>query len=98
MTYLEHCQYRKVDGVLIANVDFSDPGIIELVTSELPVITIDYAFDSTSCVMSDNMEGAYALTSYLIGRGHRRIAFIHGERTSVTNKRLVGFNRDQLYA
>lgn len=93
MTYLEHCQYRKVDGVLIANVDFSDPGIIELVTSGLPVITIDYAFDSTSCVMSDNMEGAYALTSYLIGRGHRKIAFIHGERTSVTNKRLVGFNR-----
>ena len=34
-----------------------------------------------------------SLTSYLIGRGHRKIAFIHGERTSVTNKRLVGFNR-----
>ena len=29
MTYLEHCQYRKVDGVLIANVDFSDAGVIE---------------------------------------------------------------------
>lgn len=93
MTYLEHCQYRKVDGVLIANVDFSDPGVVELVKSGVPVITIDYAFDSTSCVMSDNMEGSYALTSLLIKKGHRKIAFIHGERTSVTNKRLVGFNR-----
>lgn len=93
MTYLEHCQYRKVDGVLIANVNFSDAGVIELVKSEIPVITVDYAFDSTSCVMSDNMEGCYALTSFLIGKGHRKIAFIYGERTSVTNKRLVGFNR-----
>ena len=93
MTYLEHCQYRKVDGVLIANVDFSDAGVIELVKSGVPVITIDYAFDSTSCVMSDNMEGCYALTSHLIEKGHRKIAFIHGERTSVTNKRLVGFNQ-----
>ena len=57
MTYLEHCQYRKVDGVLIANVDFSDPGVVELVKSGVPVITIDYAFDSTSHRMSDNMEG-----------------------------------------
>lgn len=48
MTYLEHCQYRKVDGVLIANVNFSDAGVIELVKSEIPVITVDYAFDSTS--------------------------------------------------
>ncbi len=93
MTYLEHCRYRKVDGVMIANVNFENPSVIELVRSELPVITIDYAFDSNSCVMSDNVAGGYSLAAYLAGKGHRKIAFIYGERTSVTNKRLIGFNR-----
>ena len=49
MTYLEHCRYRKFDGVMIANVNFENPAVVELVRSELPVITIDYAFDSNSC-------------------------------------------------
>ena len=93
MSYLEHCRYRKCDGVVIANVDFENEAVISLVKSEVPVVTIDYAFDSVSCVMSDNMEGGYALASYMADMGHTKIAFIHGERTSVTNKRLVGFNR-----
>ena len=93
MSYLEHCRYRKCDGVVIANVDFESKAVTELVRSEVPVVTIDYAYDSISCVMSDNMNGGYALASYLADQGHRKIAFIHGEPTSVTHKRLVGFNR-----
>jgi len=93
MSYVEHCRYRKCDGVLIANMDFENPDVIDLVKSEVPVVTIDFSFDSVSCVMSDNMAGGYGLTEYLIKKGHKKIAFIHGEKTSVTNKRLVGFNR-----
>ena len=93
MSYLEHCRYRKCDGVVIANVDFESEAVIELVRSEVPVVTIDYAYDSISCVMSDNMNGGYTLASYLTDKGHRKIAFIYGEKTSVTNKRLVGFHR-----
>ena len=90
-SFLEHCRYRKVDGVLIASVDFTNPMVRKLVMSEFPTVTIDYAFDSHSCVMSDNVEGAAELVSYLYRMGHRRIAFIHGEKTSVTIKRLSGF-------
>lgn len=92
-SFLSHCRYRKVDGVLIASVDFHNPQVVELVNSEIPTITIDYQFDSHSCVMSDNVQGAYDLVKYLVSMGHRRIAFIHGERTSVTIKRLSGFNK-----
>ena len=28
-TYLQHCQYRGVDGVVIACVDFNDPQVLE---------------------------------------------------------------------
>ena len=33
------------------------------------------------------------LVRYAAGKGHRRIAFIHGERTTVTENRLIGFHR-----
>ena len=92
-SFVEHCRYRKCDGVLIASVDFSNDAVVELIESEFPTVTIDYSFNDQSSVMSDNVDGAYNLTEYLIEKGHRRIAFIHGEKTSVTEKRLVGFFR-----
>ncbi len=93
LSFLEHCRYRKCDGVVIACVDFESSSVRELIRSEVPVITIDYSYDNTSSVHSDNVEGAYELTSYLIDKGHRRIAFIHGELTSVTRKRILGYYR-----
>lgn len=93
MSFLQHCQYRNCDGVVIASVNFDNPAVKELVESEVPVVTIDYSFDNVSSVLSDNVEGAYELTSYLLDKGHRRVAFIHGEMTSVTVKRLTGFHR-----
>ncbi|MBE6042160.1 MAG: LacI family transcriptional regulator [Clostridiales bacterium] len=93
MSFLQHCRYRNCDGVVIASVNFDSPAVHELVSSEVPVITIDFSFDNVSSVMSDNMEGSYRLAKHLAEQGHRRIAFIHGELTSVTYKRIVGFNR-----
>ncbi len=92
-SFLEHARYRKCDGVLIASVDFHNPAVVELVESDIPIVSIDYVYNDRSSVMSDNMEGQYLLTKYLIDHGHRRIAFVHGEATSVTEKRLVGFHR-----
>lgn len=93
MSFLEHCRYRRCDGVLVACVDFESAPVVELVKSEIPIVTIDYSFNDVSCVLSDNMEGMEQLTEYLILRGHRQIAFIHGEDTSVTGKRLNGYYR-----
>lgn len=90
-SFTDHIRYRKCDGVLIACVDFTAPDIRELIDSEIPTVTIDYSFDGHSCIMSDNYEGQHYLTKYLIDMGHTRIAFIHGEKTSVTEKRLTGF-------
>jgi DNA-binding LacI/PurR family transcriptional regulator len=79
--------------VLIASVDFTNPDVLELVKSEIPVVTIDYSFDSISSIVSDNFMGAYKLASYLIEQGHRKIAFIHGENTLVTGNRINGFRQ-----
>ena len=64
MTYLEHCHYRGVDGAVIACVDFNDPQVVELVNSDVPVVTIDHVFNNRMAVLSDNVNGLSALVRY----------------------------------
>ena len=92
-SYLQHCLYRGVDGVVIASVSFDDPMVLELIHSGLPVVTIDHVFNGRMAVMSDNVSGMEQLVRYAAERGHRRLAFIHGEHTTVTEGRLTGFYR-----
>ena len=91
--YLQHCRYRGVDGVVIASADFDDPMITELVQADLPVVTIDHVFNNRIAVVSDNLSGMDALVRCAAAKGHRRLALIHGEKTSVTQMRLTGFHR-----
>lgn len=92
-TYLQHCLYRGVDGVIVACVDFTDPQVLELIASDLPVVTIDHIFNNRLAVVSDNVVGMETLVNHVWEMGHRRIAYIHGERTTVTENRLTGFYR-----
>ena len=91
MSYVEHCRYRNLDGVVVACVDFEQEEVLELVQSSIPVVTIDHVFNNCSSVVSDNAGGMQELVEYVIGKGHRRIAYIHGKTSSVTRSRLVGF-------
>lgn len=91
MSYLEHSIYRRFDGVVIACVDFYDPEVEELVRSDIPVVTIDHLFHNRCAVLSDNAGGIRELVRYIYGMGHRRIAYIHGLASAVTQSRLASF-------
>lgn len=93
MSYLEHTIYRGMDGVLIAVADYSDPEVVELLASDLPVVTVDYVFNGRISVMSDNVTGMEALLSYVYAQGHREIAYIYGEESMVTTNRLSAYHR-----
>ena len=93
MDYYEHAKYRNCDGVIIASVDFSDPAVLKLIASEIPTVSLDFVYDNRTSVLSDNIGGVSALVRYSYEMGHRKIAFIHGEDTSVTQKRLISFNK-----
>lgn len=92
-SYLQHCLYRGVDGVVIACVDFFDAQVTELVNSGIPVVTIDHVFNNRTAVLSDNVDGIDTLVRYVFAKGHRKIALIHGENTAVTENRLISFQR-----
>ncbi|BBF44995.1 ribose operon repressor [Lachnospiraceae bacterium KM106-2] len=94
MTYYEHCRYRNMDGVVIACVDFDNPDVLELVNSDVPVVTIDHIFNNCTAVISDNVKGIEDLVQYIYDKGHRKIAYIHGQDySSVTKDRLTSFYR-----
>ncbi|MDF2944180.1 MAG: transcriptional regulator, LacI family [Herbinix sp.] len=91
MTYLEHCQHRHFDGVCIVCADYENEEVIRLVNSDLPVVTIDYAFQKSYSIISDNYGGMKQLTNFIIHQGHTSIALIHGVKTLVTKNRMDGF-------
>ena len=90
-SYLNHCRSRSYDGLIIMSGTYDEPTLMELIGSEIPLVTIDACFEGRSGVMSDNLGGMREIVAYILGKGHRRIAFIHGEKTRVTNDRILSF-------
>ena len=92
VSYLEHCRYSNLDGVLAACVDFADPQVVELASSAYPLVSIDHAYPGHPSVMSDNAAGTRLAVRYAYEMGHRRIAYVTGADSGVTRKRLEGYN------
>ena len=90
-SYLQHAMYRGVDGVALICADFKDPLVEELAYSDLPVVTLDHVYHNRTAVLSDNTNGIMSLLKYVYEKGHRKIAYIHGNETSVTENRMTGF-------
>ncbi len=90
-TFLEHCRYRGLDGVVIACIDFGNPEVLELIESDIPLVTIDQKFEGRVSVLSNNFEGMHQLVEYIISMGHKRIAYISGDDTAVTRLRIESF-------
>ena len=94
MSYYEHCRYRNFEGVAIVCADYNDPDVLELMNSDLPVVTIDYVHHNCTAVSSNNIQGIEDLVKYIYQQGHRKIAYIHGQENSyVTKDRLASFYR-----
>lgn len=84
MTYLEHCRYRGVDGVLVAYVQYQDPEVVELLRSDIPMVLLDHIFQGKTSVCFDYNQGIKDLVTYIYNMGHRKIAYIHGEQCTIT--------------
>ena len=93
LSYLGHCRSRGFDGVAIVCTDYYSPDILELVRSDIPTVTLDHRFNDVCAVMSNNVHGMQELLTYGFQKGHRRIAYIHGADSSVTQSRLASFYR-----
>jgi LacI family transcriptional regulator len=88
----------NLDGLIILSLPVGDIEVRRLIDHGLPAVLIEYPHAKLNCVVIDDVEGGYMATTYLLGKGHRRIAFL-GETDlpeysiHPVNLRLSGFRR-----
>jgi len=82
LTYLEWCQNKKVDGVLIVSGNLNNKNIVELVESDIPSVSTDIIRPRLYSVLSDDYQGVELCINYAISQGLNRIAAITGPLTT----------------
>ncbi len=85
-SYIDHCKYRNIDGVIVVNAVDNDSGVLEIIKSTIPVVLIDNPMKGASSVSSDNRAGVQQAIDYLVQLGHSRIAHISGNHEAYATK------------
>lgn len=91
-SYYEHCRYRGVDAVFIANSLNEEDALQDLVKGRIPCIASELVSPEITCVLSDNTSGARKAVDYLYSLGHRRVAHLAAPISSIAGQeRLLGY-------
>jgi len=80
LDYLELLTRKRVDGLVLVSAGASQATVDMLAAQQGAVVIVDREISGlmADLVMTDNRQGGYQATSYLLGLGHRRIACIAG--------------------
>jgi LacI family transcriptional regulator len=78
--YLRPYYQRKVDGLILITPDLKNPQLKDIPKKNIPCVIIGDrpSRNGISSVDTDNLGGMCRVTEFLIGKGHRDIAFIRG--------------------
>jgi len=66
----------NLDGLIILSLPVGDAEAHRLVKHGLPTVLIEYRHPKLNCVEIDDLQGGHMAATYLLGKGHRRIAFL----------------------
>lgn len=96
--YLRILQEKRVDGIIYACPARGHNSLFvrQLAAGGMPIVELNRQRekDILDAVLADNFRGAYQMTEYLIGLGHRRIGLVIGELELTTGRdRLAGYQR-----
>jgi DNA-binding LacI/PurR family transcriptional regulator len=88
----------NLDGLIILSLPVDDAKVRRLIDHGLPTVLVEYPHPKLNCVEIDDVEGGHMATAYLLGKGHRRIAFLGDTdlpeySIHPVNLRLSGFRR-----
>lgn len=85
---------HRVSGIIVVG-KISSNFLKNLKSYGIPVVIADYTSmgESTDCVMSDNKQGAYKMTSYLLGKGYKKIGYFGDlDYSPSTRERFFGYH------
>ncbi|NOJ58756.1 LacI family DNA-binding transcriptional regulator [Arthrobacter sp. 260] len=82
---------RRCDGVVLCAPRMSDAELQDLASSLHPLVLINRTIEieNTPSLSADYGQGIQELASYLVGLGHRRLAFLSGPEQSASNRLRV---------
>lgn len=93
VSYEEHCRYRNFEGVALICANFLSPQVTEFLQKDIPCVTVDHRCDRHSSVMTDNQDAYGQLVDYVYRRGHRRIAVVRNNTTTIADFRFECFRK-----
>lgn len=94
MSYIDHCIYRDVDGIIVVNPIDEDPEIAKLGESGIPCISTNEFIDGVCTVVSENFESGVLAAKKFVEAGHKKIGYLSApfRKTSPAAKeRFDGF-------
>ena len=86
VSYLDHCRYRGVDGVIIAAGSHFTDEIQCVLDSDYKCVSVEEIYPGRHTVISDNWTGTMQALEYLYFLGHRKIAHIAGPQKSLAGR------------
>jgi len=66
----------NLDGLIILSLPVGESEVRRLIEHSLPTVLLEYPHPKMNCVEIDDVEGGRMAVDYLVGKGHRRIAFL----------------------
>ncbi len=87
---------RNVDGILLFPTSNKSKYVEDVVKAGTPIVLVDRHYDTGVIphVVSDNFQGGYDATKYLINNGHKHIFCIQGNIKSSANiERIKGYEK-----
>lgn len=93
--YVDKLKKRWVDGFVFATAVNNEDHILALKDAGFPVILLVRHLDAKiDAVISDNFKASYEAVSYLVKRGHKKIAIISNKlELSLYKNRLEGYKK-----
>lgn len=93
-SFIDHCQSRNLDGVIVFGVERDHRIINELINSDIPTMFVDTDVmgKRVGNITTDNENGVHMAVQHLFDLGHRSIAYIAGTPGhAVAESRLMGY-------
>ncbi len=94
--FLNQLISRGVDGIIMAPVQESKDHIVDLIEKKIPLVLLDRIFSDleVNAIITNNAESVINAMSHLVDLGHKRIAFLRGQKNIYTiQNRLAGYRR-----
>ena len=94
MSYIDHCRYRDVEGILIVNPIDDDPEMKTLGSCGIPCVSTNEFIPGVCAVVSDNENAGRTAAQVLREHGHSKIGFLGApfrENSPAAIERYKGF-------